>query len=213
VLRAALEKLPELPVEGSAPVEAEWLAHVHVAGPGRGNVGLLKGARLSWPPLLSRAEFAEERDRITELLTRARANALTGPNRPQPSALRVELRERVAAWRQRVEEERFRFYHSDDSQWRPQHFSEALRYLQEVAEAVRALEQPNAAFYLDPLQGRTVAELVTHMKKKGLAFAPATTGGERSYVALHRALAREATRLLPPSSHGSGPAQGASRPR
>jgi hypothetical protein len=36
-----------------------------------------------------------------------------------------------------------------------------------------------------------VAELVLGMKDKGLSFAPATAGSERSYLALHRALAEE----------------------
>ena len=57
------------------------------------------------------------------------------------------------------------------------------------------LERPDAAYYLTPLQGRTVAELVAHMKKNGVRFAAATVGCERYYVALHRALADEVTRL------------------
>ena len=40
-----------------------------------------------------------------------------------------------------------------------------------------------------------VAELVAHMKKNGLRFAPATAGAERAYTALHRALADEVARL------------------
>jgi hypothetical protein len=70
---------------------------------------------------------------------------------------------------------------------------------------VFGLEQPDAAYYLNPLQGRTVAELVDYMKKNGIRFAPATNGCERFYVSLHRALASEVTRLQSSSSSLKNP--------
>ena len=42
-----------------------------------------------------------------------------------------------------------------------------------------------------------MAEVVAHMKRHGLQFAPATVGGERYYMGFHRALADELNRVRP----------------
>ena len=79
--------------------------------------------------------------------------------------------------------------------WSPSDFVDARRSLKEFSDALQMLKRRDAAFYLTPLQGRSVAELVQFMNDKGLYFAPATTGSERDYVALHRALAQEFTNV------------------
>src|SRR5262249_38506064 len=79
--------------------------------------------------------------------------------------------------------------------WSPSDFVAAGRTLREIKAALQMLEREDAAYYLAPLQGRTVAELVEFMNSQGLSFATATSGCERHYVALHRALANELTQV------------------
>ena len=88
-----------------------------------------------------------------------------------------------------------------DPDCNPRHQIEALKFLRQVTDATFILEKPDAAYYLAPPEGNTVAELVAYMKKNGLHFAPATVGGERYYVALHRAFADEVTRIKGSSSN------------
>jgi hypothetical protein len=60
-----------------------------------------------------------------------------------------------------------------------------------LEEAVSALGQPDVTNYFNhkfEAKGRTVAELVNYMKDKGLRFAPAVSGEEDSYRALHQAM-------------------------
>jgi hypothetical protein len=195
ILFDELKGRPELPAAGSTPVNAQWLAHVHVTVYGRGNLGLLKGDRIFWPQALHRPDFKEQREQIDQLLTRAKEQVLAGQSHPRidPELLR-ELRRLVDACRERVNNlERSGV---DDPTWKPPgDYIEAMRTLQQVSDAIFALKKPNAADYLIPLQGNTVAELVAHMKDKGIRFAPATEGCAPAYIALHGALAAEVTRL------------------
>jgi hypothetical protein len=188
-----LKKRPSLPAAGSTPVNAEWLDHIHVTVDGRGNLGLLKADTIFWPQFLLRPAFAEDRKKIEQHLTEAKRQALLRASSTQNPELLGELGQTVAACRQRADQE-FRGGGDDTARtWR--HYVDAKRFLQHVDNAIFVLEQPDAAYYLNPLQGKTVAELVAHMKKEGVRFAPATAGGERAYAALHRALADEVRRL------------------
>jgi hypothetical protein len=185
---------PDLPAAGSERVQAEWLAHVHVTVDGRGNLGLLKGDRIFWPPLLLRPDFDEERKQIEQLLRQAKELALLRQSRPQNDpGLLTDLRRRVAACLKRIDDEVRSGV--EDPAWNDRHYIDARRTLKYVKDAIFVLEKPDAAYYLAPLQGKTVAELVAYMKKEGVHFAPATEGDGRHYIALHRALADEVTRL------------------
>ncbi len=189
-----LRQLPDLPREGSMKVEPEWLAHIHVSVDGRGNLGLLKDDRIFWPQLLTRSDFRGTCERIEQLFARAKEQALQPQSysRIDPQLL-FELRQRVADCTKQFDRE---WASPDvDPAWNERHFTEANRFLKDVRAAVYVLEKPNAAMFLNPLRGATVAELVGHMKKEGIRFAPATLGCERYYIALHRALADELTRL------------------
>lgn len=189
-----LRKRPDLPREGSIKVQPEWLAHIHVTVDGHGNMGLLKDDRVFWPQLLMRSDFRQMRKQIDQLLASAKQQVLgtASAERVDPELLR-ELRQQVAACRKHLDKEWARDV--EDPAWNMRHFTEASRFLRHVNESIAVLEQPGAAMYLNPLRGATVAELIEHMKKEGIRFAPATVGCERFYIALHRALADEVTRL------------------
>jgi hypothetical protein len=189
-----LRKLPELPDAASMKVDPEWLAHIHTTVDGRGNMGLLKSDHIFWPQLLLRSEFTEVRERIGRNLTQAKQLAQMGQEVSQvdPGLLR-DLNQMVVDLRIRLDNElRSGSY---DTAWNMRHYTEAKRFLKHVDDAIYVLEQPDAAMHLNPLRGATVAELVTNMKKQGIRFAPATVGSERFYIAMHRALADEVTRL------------------
>jgi hypothetical protein len=189
-----LRKQPALSPARSSPIEASWLAHIHITVEGRGNMGLLKTDRLFWPQLLTRSDFAPTREKIDQLLASSKEQVLRTSNdgRVDPQGLR-ELRQHVAECKKRIDNELASGV--EDTAWNLRHYMEASRFLRDVNDAIYVLEKPNAAMYLNPLQGATVAELVAHMKKKGIRFAPALTGDEQHYIALHRALADEVTRL------------------
>ncbi len=188
-----LAKAP-LPPAGSTLVEQDWLAHVHVTVDGRGNMGLLKNDRIFWPQLMLRADFADDKTRIDQLLAKAKAQVSISQSQSQvdPEVLR-ELRERIAGCLTRVSSE-LRSGNADPG-WNMRHYIEARRILRQVDDALFILEQPDAGYFLNPLQGKTVAEVITNMRKNGVRFAAATRGDDRFYVALHRALADEVTRL------------------
>jgi hypothetical protein len=190
-----LQKRPELPAAGSTKVEVEWLARVHVTVSGRGNIGLLKGDKIVWPRLLLRPDFADHRDKIEQLLARGKELALA-KERDQAEMAEVldGLERAVRECDARLNQEIRRG--ESDPDCNPRHQIEVMSFLKQVIDATFILRKPEAAYYLTtPLEGKTVADLVAHMKKNGLRFAPATAGSERYYVALHRALADEVTRL------------------
>jgi len=197
-----LKQRPELP-GGSTPVEAEWLANVHVTASGRGNIGLLKGDKILWPRLLLRDGYADERGTIEDLLTRGKKLALAHQrNQEEMSKVLDDLEAAVRACQARLDQE---IASANDPDCNPRHQIELMKFLREVINATFILRKPDAAVYFVPLQGKTVAELVAHMNSKGLSFAPATVGCERYYIALHRALAKEVTRVKNAETPSSKP--------
>jgi hypothetical protein len=222
-IRKALAASGKLGDGESTALDPRMLSKVHIAVAGGGNVGVLKDEAIFWPQLLNRAEFADDRKRLEDLLALAKHQAIERKRiedlleeakqekldqkridelrdqlrKAQPPDT-TEVRNLVAAWSRRVDDERTRWYlDRSDNGWRSGHFSEALRKLKEIDEAIRGLERPNAANYLKPLEAKTVAELVTYMEHNGLRFAAATDGGENAYMALHAAMAKEKERVIP----------------
>jgi hypothetical protein len=198
-----LQRRPDLLAAEPVAVEPEWLRYANVTSGQGGNAGLLKSDKLPWPQLLLRADFTGEREMIDRLLMPARDRIRAGQGQVPPEHL-ATLRLTVRQLEDRVQADKMS--HSDDDPiWSTRHYIESQRFLRQVGAAVQLLEQPEAEFYLNPLQGKTVAELVEHMKSKGLHFAPATVGCDRYYIALHRALADQVDRLQGSASQGQHP--------
>jgi hypothetical protein len=188
-------KRPELLGEaGSIQIEPDVLEHIHVTVSGRANIGLLKDDRIIWPRLFFRSSFREYREKFEEQLLRAKELALA-QDRNQADLAQVldDLQHTIRVCRERLDREIKSGF--DDPDCNPCHQINGMRFLERLTDTIFALEKPDAAYYLKPLQGKTVAELVTNMKKSGLQFAPATVGCERYYVALHGSLADEVTRI------------------
>lgn len=175
----------ELSAGASVPVEPEWLEHVHVtSGKGRGNVGLLKRGRVPWPLLLGSPQFDGERKAIDRLMKDVCEEARRGHRIDE--SLR-QLQGQVAALQKKLR--------AANKNTEPNAWIHVQSFLRDLDAALAGLERPDAAFYLLPVQGKTVAEVVEYMTRKGVDFAPATCGDERHYRALYSALAAEVNRV------------------
>jgi hypothetical protein len=72
-------------------------------------------------------------------------------------------------------------------------YMEAKRFLRDFDDATRAIEKGDAMAFFDfqnfVSKGKTVQEIADYMVSNGLRFAPATSGDEAAYQAMHSALA------------------------
>ena len=174
---------------GSPPLDAELLAKINVTtGKRDANIGLIRSGKVTWPLLLRRQPFKNDREYFDQLVARAPEEA--GRNKMDADAveemmqvinrLDKELKALVRAQR-------------DDDLWTPTLYIDARSFLNQLRDSVKVLMQPDVAQYLGGryrAQGKDVAELVDYMGKNGLRFAAATPGSEGAYSALHHALAR-----------------------
>jgi hypothetical protein len=186
------------------------LAQINVLLAGSaGNPGLLKAPRLDWPLLLNKSQFKEDRERIEALMARAASEAKNGP---VPAGTVEELQDAIAQAKEKVKD----LLHTiPDEDVPSSQFVRANRFLTQLKDTSRVLEEPEAGGYLTgkyKAQGKTVAELVQNMTGQGLKFAAAAGGNDGSYVAVHRALAaydvalqRAAGVTLPDRSGAAGP--------
>jgi len=155
---------------------------------GQGNAGMLKAETkdgklaLYWPSAFETAGFAEPARQLTQSLSEAVA-ALKKKEKPAATTLKdVQNNYRILS-------DKLAATASTD-ELSPSQYIEAKRYLRQLDQAIKALNDPKASNYFDDwkAKGRTVAELVDHMTKNGLDFAPATSGDESAYSALYQAL-------------------------
>jgi hypothetical protein len=183
----------------SMEVRADWLGHVHVASPAGGNAGLVKNKEVAWPLLvIGRDDLAADRADIERLLAQAKTAVLEGK---RPVKYILQLRERVDSLAARLRGE-IRSGAQENTSMGPAQYVAAIRQFKELKEAAVIMDQPDAGFYLSPLKGNTVAELVVYMTDNHLTFAPATWGDERAYGALYEAMRNEVKRIgaVPPLS-------------
>jgi hypothetical protein len=79
------------------------------------------------------------------------------------------------------------------SELKPSEYIEAQRYLNEVGQTIKGLQNPNVVHQISddwkPRKARSVHDLVQHMSEKGLLFAPASEEDRAAYIALYHALA------------------------
>lgn len=185
-LNTLLEQLQKLDGRGIrvTPVDLgeDVARHINLTtGESDGHVGLLKNnGRLDWPIALRTHLGRERRDRIDDLVQEATQTAKNGK---QASAALQEMDRSVRRFHQDL-----RAVINDIP---PSQYIEAKRFLVHLDAALRALQRPDAAEYFNGrylAQGNGVAQLIQHMIKQGLRFAPAVAGDEAAYVALHRAL-------------------------
>jgi hypothetical protein len=171
------EKIPA----DSGTLNEEMLAKVSVtSGKNGGNIGLLKKGELFWPLLLRRKEFETEHKDLDRLVLRAVEQA-------KKAQVDVEVMDQLTA-----QVDRFRrALASKAKTCTAAQYTETLTFINDLNDALKVLQQRDAGDYLNgkyAAKGKTVADLVRHMKENGLLFAPAATGCETAYVALYQAL-------------------------
>ncbi len=160
----------------------EVLKHINVTK-SIGNLGLLrKGGQFTWPAALQDILDAGERQQ-TELQAQVlvqKAGAGTVPDK-----LLKHLQKNMDSAREKLTQK--------INDVPPVQYIEAKRFLNDFNDALLALKSGEAssqfAFQKWIAGGKTVQELVDYMVKSGLKFAPAVSGDEASYQALHSALA------------------------
>jgi hypothetical protein len=167
------------------PLSEDVAKHINVkVGDSVGNVSLLKNkGDLDWPEALQGGAFKDSREQINSLMQRAYKSVDSG-NNPDPAT----LSDLQAQYRKLSE-----ILRNNVSELRPDEYIEAKRFLNEVSQTIRGLQDPNVVHQFSddwkPKKARTVAELVQHMREKGLLFAPASEADQAAYVALYHALA------------------------
>jgi hypothetical protein len=181
-LLRSIQSLGSLNRGPNIALDEDTLKSINLSGGARGNVGMLRdGGKLSWPLPLQEAQFSENRDRLAKNLRRAVAD-LQGKDPVEPALLR-DINNDFKALNEKVSAS------ADDLS--PGQYIEAKRFLNQLASAVRALSDPKAVNYFNNTwnaKGKTVAELVAHMTKEGLVFAPAAPGDEAAYSSLYQSL-------------------------
>jgi hypothetical protein len=189
-LNVLLQSAATLPPQGQGPnipLEEAVLNRINLnTGKGGINFGLLKNeGNLSWPTALldlkPAAESQELRDQLQRRAKEAFEQAKKGP--VDPNTVR-ELEKSADRLQKLLLAQVGDLPFAD--------YSEGKRYLGQLNDGLRALREPNAADFANgkfKLKAGSVADLIQHMTKHGLKFAPATPGDEAAYGALHRALA------------------------
>jgi hypothetical protein len=164
------------------PLSPDLLKHINVTtGVTRGSTGLLKsGGKLTWPFALRQPAFDGDRSGIDKLVRDAVSQAPAGEiSFATLSGLGNSLNQLQADVDGKITE------------LTPDQYVQATRYVKELKGGLNVLKQPDVAKYFGPqaaAQGDSVAELVAHMTANGLKFAPAVSGDESYYTALHQNL-------------------------
>lgn len=164
------------------PLSSDVLQHINLTtGVTYGGAGLLKnGGKLSWPYVLRKSAFSENRKQIDEQVQAAVRQAQSGE-------VSVDLLDTIGASLKRLENS----INGRVEDLTPTEYVQASRYLRELKQSYKVLQQNDVAKYFRPAwsaQGTTVAELVRQMTKQGQRFGPAVSGEESYYTSLHRSL-------------------------
>jgi hypothetical protein len=182
-LLASVQKMGNLTRGASIPLDEEVLKNINLSGgTSAGNIALLKdGGKLSWPETLLEAVFDEPRKRLSDNLRLA--VAAVKDREPIDNARMRDIRGDFKTLNDKLSELA--------NELAPSQYVEARRFLNQLNAAIKALSDPKVGNYFNNTwnaKGRTVAELVNHMTREGLTFAPAAPGDEAAYRAVYQAL-------------------------
>jgi hypothetical protein len=168
-----------LPTVTIFPFDEAVLRKINLSRLG-GSARLLRAAGgLKWPAALQGDGYREERLALERLFREAaRAGGRVAPN------ILSDARSAYRGMDTRLK--------ADVSELTPSQYIEARRFLNPINEALTVLGRPDVGKYFngdyDP-KGKTLGQLIRHMTKNELLFAPALEGDEVAYLALHHALA------------------------
>jgi hypothetical protein len=166
------------------PLDQQMLRHIHLTdGTTGGNVGLLgNGGELEWPLVLQTRDFADNRKKIDDLCQQAVQQASRSGKITADTLF--ALIDAVNALRTKVD--------GAVTTLAPTPYIQASRYVKELNNTVKALQDPNTVRKQFSGQwmarGNTVSELVSQIIDKGLKFGPAAPGDETFYTSLYNSM-------------------------
>jgi hypothetical protein len=177
-----IQKAESAGVRASAvPLDPDMLARLNLtSGTTYAGAGMLKDlTRFNWPMGLRKGAYQEARKKIEDL-ARMAVEQLMGGNLDGDVVSKLD--DAVNDLTSSIKDA--------PPDMTPTQYIQATRYLRELKESLKVLQDPNAANYFGKwkAKGSSVGELVANMSAQGLTFGPATSGDEASYTALHRAL-------------------------
>jgi hypothetical protein len=164
------------------PLEPAVVSHINVTGSQTGgSLGLLRqDGRLDWPFVLKSPQFQSEREKLDQLSYQAYKQAGTNSvGFDTVQGMTKNVNSLSAKLKQNVDS-----ISAND-------YIKAQRFVRELNETITILQDPNVAKYVNQTwaaKGNTVAELTQGMTQQGVRFAPATTGDQAAYVAVHSAM-------------------------
>jgi len=167
------------------PLDPAILKQINLTSNSGGNMGVMKnlkdGGTLRWPLALQGEVYQEEVKRLNQRAAEA-IKLAEFKNQVDAGTIR-DMMDDVAKLRAKIS--------ANITDLTPNQYSAASRFLKQLDDAFKALQQPDVGDYLGQkymAQGKTVGDLLDFMMKKGLSFAPAVNGDEGAYQALHNYL-------------------------
>jgi hypothetical protein len=164
------------------PLSPDLLSRINVSsGSATAGVGALRDLNApKWPLALRSSQFLKGRTTVENLANKGIQQAGSGS---VDVDVINDLNSAVRDMQRDVERQ--------VDKLTPSQYIQAMRFLGELNDSFRVFQDPNVANYFNGkfrAQGATVGELVQNMTAQGLRFAPAASGGEPSYTALHSAM-------------------------
>src|SRR5262249_17054023 len=167
------------------PLDPAILKQINLTSNSGGNIGVMKnlrdGGALRWPLALQAEAYQDEVRRLNQRATEA-VKLAEFKGQVDAGTLR-DMMEDVRKLRAKVS--------ANINDLTPSQYSSAVRFLNQLDDAFKALQQPDIADFLGQkymAQGKTVGDLLDFMMRKGLSFAPAVSGDEGAYQALQNHL-------------------------
>jgi hypothetical protein len=164
------------------PLDPQMLRHINLTtGTTSAGAGMLKELRrFQWPLALLDDPYKEGRQKVEALARQAVDQAGSGQVDAQTQFdLQKAINSLISAVKARVDD------------MTPTQYVQAMRYLRELNDSIKVLQDPNvSSYFTDKYQatGATVAELIRGLTDRGLTFAPAASGDEQYYTVLHGAM-------------------------
>lgn len=173
------------------PIDPSMLKDISFTVGTAGNPSLLTSGLFTSPPIALRGPIADDLHKnINEAIERARSDTLTVD-------LIMQINTDVAKMEKKLSDD-IRASKIDTTMW-----LNGTRYMTELKDSLRVLQQPNAAQVLGgayQVTADSVGELVYAMTRKGLKFAPALQGREGAYLSLHDSMTSFAMAASPNDS-------------
>jgi len=164
------------------PLQPDMLDRINVtSGATPGSVGVLRdGGKLRWPLVLRLSAYQDDRKKLDKLALDAFKQAESGNVDADTLVGMTEATDNLGTQ-----------LRSNVADITPSDYINAQRFLNEMSNTIKVLQDPNVGNYVThkwAAKGNTVAELVQQMSQQGLKFAPAVSGDQSAYSALHTAM-------------------------